>query len=143
MVRLVLLVPAVVFGIAGYVVANNHVKRDGRAPWGWPPIVWGLVYFVSLLLGAVLMSIATGRQSQANGPANALVGFRIGWFLRAAMMILGFLLGTVLLLVGVAVVIGGGSDRSVAAIVGLVGATLLAGGIKAAQSQRRHDRRSQ
>jgi hypothetical protein len=135
--RFLLLVPASVFGIAGYVAANSQLRKRGRAPWGWPPIVWGLVYFVSLLLGAVLMSIASGGEVQAMGRSNALVGIRSRWLLRAAMMIIGFLLGTVLLLAGVAIVIGGGSDRVVAAIVALVGATLLAGGMKAAQAQRR------
>jgi len=51
------LIFAVLFGIAGYSEANRYLKRYGRTPFGWPAIVWGVVCFLSFLLGVILLAI--------------------------------------------------------------------------------------
>lgn len=60
--------------VAGYRRARWFRGRYGRTPWGWPPIVWALVFGLSLLLGALLLVIAerSGRCARVlPGPAAA------------------------------------------------------------------------
>ena len=61
------LVIGLVFGFAGYQEAGRFAKRHGRTPWGWAPVVWGIVCFLSFLIGLVLLAIAerVGRNAAA------------------------------------------------------------------------------
>jgi hypothetical protein len=52
------LIFAVLFGIAGYGEANRTLKRYGRTPFGWPAIVWGVLCFLSWVVGVILLAIA-------------------------------------------------------------------------------------
>jgi hypothetical protein len=64
------LIFAVLFGIAGYGEANRFNKRYGRTPFGWPAIVWGIVCFLSFLIGLILLAIGEriGRKAAAAAP---------------------------------------------------------------------------
>jgi hypothetical protein len=61
------------FGYLGFREARNFARQNGRSPWGWDPVVWGLVvFFTGLLIGGVLLLIArrsTQRQLRAVPPA--------------------------------------------------------------------------
>ena len=57
--QLLLLVVAALFGYAGYREARGFARRTGRPPWGWDPIIWGLiVFFGGIIIGAILLVIA-------------------------------------------------------------------------------------
>jgi hypothetical protein len=64
------LIFGVLFGVAGYGEANRFNKRYGRTPFGWPAIVWGVVCFLSFLIGLVLLAIGEriGRKAAEAGP---------------------------------------------------------------------------
>jgi hypothetical protein len=64
------LIFAVVFGIAGYGEANRFNKRYGRTPFGWSPIIWGVICFLSFLIGLILLAIGEriGRKAAAAAP---------------------------------------------------------------------------
>ena len=70
----VTLVFGVLFGCAGYGEANRFQKRYGRSPFGWPAIVWGVVCFLSFLIGIVLLAIAEriGRSAAATTGMNGM-----------------------------------------------------------------------
>jgi hypothetical protein len=53
-----------VFGTVGFNQAKGYERRHGVAPWRLPPVVWGLIAAVSLLVGAVLMYVATKADRQ-------------------------------------------------------------------------------
>jgi hypothetical protein len=59
---------ALVFGIAGHNEAKRFEKRYGRTPFGWRAYVWGIICFLSFLIGLVLLAIAEriGRKAAAN-----------------------------------------------------------------------------
>ncbi|MGH8889032.1 MAG: hypothetical protein ACRDV3_04635 [Acidothermaceae bacterium] len=64
----VLLIFAAVFGFAAWQEANRFGKRYGRTPWGWHPAVWGVVCFLSIVIGVILLAIAerVGKKATAN-----------------------------------------------------------------------------
>jgi hypothetical protein len=55
----------VLFAVAGYQRAKWFERRYSRTPWGWPPILWAVVFGLSLFLGALLLVLAerSGRRS--------------------------------------------------------------------------------
>jgi hypothetical protein len=59
-----------VFGFAGYREVGRFQKRYGRTPFGWPAIVWGVICFLSFLIGIVLLAIGEriGRKRAAATP---------------------------------------------------------------------------
>ena len=67
-----LFVLAVLFGVAGYQEARRFGRQHGRTPWGWDPWVWGIVMFLSFLIGVILLAIAErqGRKSSSGAPAQ-------------------------------------------------------------------------
>ncbi len=48
----------VVFGIAGYQESRRFEREYGRTPWGWSPWIWGVIMFLSFVIGLVLIAIA-------------------------------------------------------------------------------------
>jgi hypothetical protein len=64
------LIFAVVFGIAAYQEANRFARRYGRTPFGWAPIVWGVICFLSFIIGIVLLAIAERSGRRNPGPAQ-------------------------------------------------------------------------
>ena len=64
------LIFAVLFGIAGYGEANRTMNRYGRTPFGWPAIVWGVLCFLSWVIGVILLAIAERiiRNAAAKAP---------------------------------------------------------------------------
>jgi hypothetical protein len=59
-----------VFGFAGYREVGRFQKRYGRTPFGWPAIVWGVICFLSFLIGVILLAIGEriGRKRAAATP---------------------------------------------------------------------------
>ncbi len=86
------LIMACLFGLIGYRLSESFRKLTGRTPWGMSSILWGFIWFLSLLLGLVLYLIARattkvnpaagatapvnrpGRPSGAPGPAQRGTG---------------------------------------------------------------------
>jgi hypothetical protein len=64
------LIFALLFGVAGYGEANRFNKRYGRTPFGWPAIVWGVLCFLSWVIGVILLAIGEriGRNAAAAAP---------------------------------------------------------------------------
>jgi len=60
-----MIILAFVFGFAGYTTANRFRHEHGRTPWGWPPVLWGLAWFASLLLGGLLFVLAASRTKKS------------------------------------------------------------------------------
>lgn len=69
-----LLVLAVLFGVAGFLEARRFGREHGRTPWGWDPWVWGLVMFLSFLIGVILIAIAE-RQGRKAAPVASYGGY--------------------------------------------------------------------
>lgn len=67
------LILAVVFGLAGFLEARRFGREYGRTPWGWNPWVWGIVMFLSFLIGVILIAIAE-RQGRKAGPVTSPAG---------------------------------------------------------------------
>jgi hypothetical protein len=61
------LIVALVFGVVGWNEARRFGKQYDRTPWGWHAVVWGVVFFLSLLIGLILIAIAerAGRRDAA------------------------------------------------------------------------------
>ncbi|HEV3354124.1 MAG TPA: hypothetical protein VG076_14445 [Acidimicrobiales bacterium] len=132
-----LLVPlcvGLVFGVVGYVAANNHARRAGQSPWGWPPLLWAVVWFGSLFVGAVLMAIATRGSPDAAVQATAT--FRPSWVLRTGTILVGFPLGALLTIGGFASLLTGENGVGTSAILLLVGTAILAAAILAMMSKK-------
>jgi hypothetical protein len=68
------LILACLFGLIGYRLSENFRKLTGRTPWGMSSILWGFIWFLSLLLGLVLYLIAraTTKVDPAAGAASPL-----------------------------------------------------------------------
>jgi hypothetical protein len=47
-----------VFGYLGFREARSFQRKNGRSPWGWDPLIWGFIVFLSLLIGGILLFIA-------------------------------------------------------------------------------------
>jgi hypothetical protein len=69
----VFVVLAVVFGYFGYRESEKFKGEYGSTPWGLPSIGWGVVTGFSLILGAVLLTIARrgARKSQRTAGPSA------------------------------------------------------------------------
>lgn len=67
------IVLGVVFGIAAWKEAQRFEKQYGRTPWGFDPIVWGVVLFLVWPIGLILLAIAerAGRKQAAQRAAAA------------------------------------------------------------------------
>lgn len=72
-----LIIVATVFGVAGYQEARRFGRQYGRTPWGWDPLIWAVVMFLSFLIGLVLIAIAErqGRNAAARGNLSANLGY--------------------------------------------------------------------
>lgn len=65
-----LLILAVAFGVIGFLASQSFKRKWGKTPWGWPSVVWGVVCFISILIGCILLLIArssTRKSIQAAG----------------------------------------------------------------------------
>ncbi len=61
---------AVLFAYFGYRSSEKFRRQWGRTPWGWPSALWGVVCFISILLGVILLFFArrgTRRRIQQSG----------------------------------------------------------------------------
>ncbi len=65
----VLLVLYVAMGALAYYLAEMDRRNLGRSPWGIPPIVWAVIWFVSPLVGLVLWLFA--HRSEVRRAAQA------------------------------------------------------------------------
>ncbi len=54
---------AAILGVVGYELSERDRHRFGRSPWGWPSVVWGVLWFLFFALGLVLFLFA--RRSEA------------------------------------------------------------------------------
>jgi hypothetical protein len=70
----VYLVVAVVFGIAGFQEARRFGRQYGRTPWGWDPLVWGVVMFLSFIVGLILIAIAERQGRRHPLPTHQQAG---------------------------------------------------------------------
>jgi hypothetical protein len=64
------LILACVFAFLGYRSSEKFRQQWGRTPWGWPSAVWGVVCFISIVLGVILLYFArrgTRRRVQRSG----------------------------------------------------------------------------
>jgi hypothetical protein len=52
-------------------------------------------------------------------------------------MVIGFMVGPIMALIGLSLLIGGGGNGFIAALVALLGVALVGGGVRAARAQRR------
>jgi len=57
-VNLVFLVVAVVVAIVAYRESEKFRRTNGVTPWNWPSWLWAVVGFISLILCAILITIA-------------------------------------------------------------------------------------
>ncbi|MDP9184023.1 MAG: DUF2510 domain-containing protein [Actinomycetota bacterium] len=65
------LVLAVVFGAAGWHHARHLERKYGAPAFGLPDWVWGIITFVSLLLGLILLAVAE-RTLKKNVQPNSI-----------------------------------------------------------------------
>lgn len=68
---IILLLVCCGFGYLGFREARSFRRENGISPWGWDPMIWGAVVFLSVLLGAILLAIArhTTKASTSRAPA--------------------------------------------------------------------------
>jgi len=52
------LVAGVLFAGLGYWLSERYRRNWGRSPWGLPSLLWAFIFFLSLLVGAILFMIA-------------------------------------------------------------------------------------
>jgi hypothetical protein len=73
-----LLVFAVAQAFLGYYLAETDKRNLGRTPWGVPSAGWAAIWFLSLLLGAVLWIVAHRAEVRraAQAPLGSLDGGR-------------------------------------------------------------------
>lgn len=71
------LVFAALFAVAGYQESRRFQREHGNTPWGWEPLVWGIVLFLSWVIGIVLLAIAErqGRNASARLREQAARGY--------------------------------------------------------------------
>ena len=60
-----------VFGAAGFFEAKRFGERNGRTPWGWEPLSWGLFLGLLFLPALICLAIAerSGRKQSASRQA--------------------------------------------------------------------------
>ena len=76
-----LIVLSCVFGLAGYQEARRFGRVYGRTPWGWEPLVWAVIMFLSFIIGLILIAIAErqGRHRPARPvPPPAVLTYAAG-----------------------------------------------------------------
>ena len=116
-----------------------------------PVIAEAVVAYIVLVTAVAMRRLRRVNRDLSARPATdeelvrlATAGdVRPRWFLRAATMVVGFLLGAPVAVVGVVVVIEGDGSRMVAGIVGLVGAGLFWLAVRAAKAQWRSRKAAQ
>jgi hypothetical protein len=59
------LVLGAVFGALAYYASQDFKKRNGVTPWNLPSWLWGVIGFMSLLICAILMAIASRKTKSA------------------------------------------------------------------------------
>jgi hypothetical protein len=64
---LLVLVP--LFAWLGHREAASFARKNGRSPWGLPPLVWAVFTGASLLVGGVLLAVARRTTSPVPVPA--------------------------------------------------------------------------
>ena len=52
------LVFAVAFAVVGFYASRSHLRNYGVTPWHLPSVLWGLLFFLSLMVGGLLFLIA-------------------------------------------------------------------------------------
>lgn len=75
------LVLVAVFAVAGWQHARHLTRKYGRAPFGWPDWLWGVVTGVSLFIGIVLLAVAERRLRKAPAiasPSQSMPGVGVG-----------------------------------------------------------------
>jgi hypothetical protein len=67
MLQVVYVIISLVFGLAGYREGLRFEREYGRSPWGWHPLIWGAIMFLSFFVGLLLIAIAerSGRRAAA------------------------------------------------------------------------------
>ena len=101
-----LVIIAVGTAVIGYSQASQYARHTGKHAWGLSPLGWAALFGCSLLLGAILFTIATsGRNAPKGGIPRPVV--RISWVLRWAGIILGLPFGALALSSGIAGFISG------------------------------------
>lgn len=71
------LVLGLLFGAFGYWLSERHRRVWGRTPWGLPSLLWALIFFLSLLIGAILFLIA---KSSTRRTSTAMTGQSPPWY---------------------------------------------------------------
>ena len=79
----VLLVAALVFGALAFGVSERFRRRHGVTPWRWPSLLWAFIGFLSLLVFAILVVIASLQTTKkleagAYGPGPRANGYPTG-----------------------------------------------------------------
>jgi hypothetical protein len=62
---------ALLFGVAGFYEARRDARRFGRNPYGMDPVIWGVICFFSLLIGAILLAAARSDAKKRQARAAA------------------------------------------------------------------------
>lgn len=65
-----LIVPLVI-GFAGYRRAVWFKGRYGRTPWGWSPWLWGFLFFLGFIIGAILLVFAERSERKKSQHRNS------------------------------------------------------------------------
>jgi hypothetical protein len=68
---------ALLFGGLGFWLSERYRRNWGRTPWGLPSLLWAFIFFLSLLIGAVLFIIA---QRNTRSTSTAVPGQSPPWY---------------------------------------------------------------
>ncbi len=105
----------------------------------WAFALGGVMLESNLVAASNIRRLSHASGDDSDGPPDGrtdvalLSDFRPRWFARIAMMIVGFGFGSFLALIGVIVLMNGNGSSVVAAVVALVGVTLLMTGVRTAR----------
>jgi hypothetical protein len=66
-------IAGLLFAALGYWLSERYRRNWGRSPWGLPSLLWAFIFFLSLLVGAILFLIAqrTTRSTTAVTPGQS------------------------------------------------------------------------
>ncbi len=122
-----------VFGaFLGFRESTRYETRTGRRAWGLPAGAWAAIWACSLLVGAVLFSIAAQRRA---GDPSFGCTIRVGWIFRSAGIVVGLALGPLLVLGGLTSIFAG-EALAPNLVFAVVGAGFFAGGVRLIHSRR-------